>query len=140
MNRKNIIQTLVISLLVGVISFLGGTQYQKTKTPKFTAGQFQNRGEMPSGTQTRNGGNRGAEMFVNGEISGIDENTLTIKTRDGSSKIVVYSESTKINKTQEGLKEDLKTGEQALITGTQGADGIITAQNISIGKNLFLSN
>ena len=140
MNRKNMVQTLVVSILVGVIGFFGGIQYQKTKNPRFTTGQFQSRGQMPSGAQTRNGGNIGTGRPVSGEIFSIDENTLTIKTQDGSSKIVIYSESTKINKTQEGLKEDLKIGEQAMVIGTQGTDGTITAQNISIGRNLFLSN
>ncbi|OGM11826.1 hypothetical protein A2Z22_00080 [Candidatus Woesebacteria bacterium RBG_16_34_12] len=132
--NKNILITIIVALVVGVGAFFGGVQYQKSKKVSFTPGQFQN-GIRPSGFPQRNGFQGGRP--VSGEITSIEDNTITVKTQDGSSKIVIYSDSTKVNKTSEGLKEDLKVGEQVMVIGSEGTDGTVTAQNISIGGNFF---
>lgn len=53
--------------------------------------------------------------------------------QDGSTKIIILSDQTVINKSSEGSKSDLKTGERVTTFGTENSDGSITAQNISIG-------
>lgn len=131
-NSKNLMTIVAVAVVVVALGFFGGMQYQKSKSPSFEPGQFQNGMVRRDGTATRNGDFQGARP-VNGEIVSIDENTLTVKIQDGSSKIVILSDSTVINKTSDGSKEDLKEGEQIMVIGTEGVDGTVTAQNISIG-------
>lgn len=130
MIKQTILATVATSVIVGAGGFFGGTLYQKSRTPQFTPGQFQNRLGQ-SGNQNRNGtiGFRPA----NGEITNIDSDTITLKTSDGSSKLVVYSDSTKVNKTTQATKNDLKVGDQVMVIGNQGSDGTLTAESISVG-------
>ena len=84
-------------------------------------------------------GDQGGDL-VNG-VKGLFGNEqryshLDVKMQDGSTKIVILSEQTSINKASEGSKEDLKTGEQVTAFGTENSDGSVTAQNISIGGML----
>lgn len=74
---------------------------------------------------------------VNGEIISQDDTSITIKMPDGSSKIVILSDQTKVNKSSEGAKTDLKTGEKVTAFGTQNQDGSITAQSVSIGGGMM---
>jgi hypothetical protein len=85
------------------------------------------------------GGQRGTTGMtpVGGEIISQDDTSVTVKMPDGSSKIVILSENTTINKSSTGSKTDLKTGEQITAFGTQNQDGSVTAQNISIGGMMF---
>ncbi len=132
-GNKGLITIIVVALVCTGLGFFGGMQYQKSKLPSFGQGQFQN-GARPSGFPGRNGNNQGVRP-VSGEILSMDGNTLTVKAQDGSSKIVIFSDSTSINKTSEGSKDDLKTGEKVMVIGTEGTDGTVTAQMISIGRN-----
>lgn len=109
--------------------FLGGMQYQKTqRTATF------NRGNAFT-TNTRPGGNRAGMQPVSGDITAVDDKSMTVKTNDGSSKIIILSATTIINKTSTGIISDLKTGEKVMIFGTAGTDGTVTAQSISVGGN-----
>lgn len=137
--NKIVLSVIITALLAGGLGFFGGMQYQKSRKLNFQ-GQFPNGERAGNGTVARQNtdqvrnfqGNRP----VSGEVVSFDDNTLTVKTQDGN-KIVIYSESTKVNKTSEGTKEDLKTGEQVMVIGTEGSDGTVTAQSISIGGNFF---
>lgn len=131
MKSRNLLITIIILLVTGAGSFYGGMLYQKSTNKFSQPGQFS--GGVRSTGLTRNGNQIGRP--VNGEISSVENNTMTIKTDDGSSKIIIYSDSTKVNKTSEGLKDDLKVGEQIMVIGSEGSDGTITAQSISLGGN-----
>ena len=67
-----------------------------------------------------------------GEISAQDEKTITVKLQDGSSKIILLSDKTSINKASVGLISDLTVGEKVAVFGTSNADGSVTAQNIQL--------
>lgn len=136
MAKNSLITTIIIAVVVGVLGFFGGRQYQKGKSGNFNRGQFQNGAARLSGIPGRNGVFQGGRP-VSGEIVSVEEKTITVKTQDGSSKIVIYSDSTKVNKTSESSKEDLKTGEQIMVIGTESTDGTVTAQSISIGGNIL---
>src|SRR4030043_1252872 len=76
--------------------------------------------------------------MVRGEIISQDEKSITVKLPDESSKIVLISENTKINKASEGSLADLKTGEQVMINGQTNSDGSVSATNVQVGVNFGL--
>lgn len=134
--KKNLIVTIVLVLVMGVGCFYGGMYYQKSKTPSFgrmgnAMGRTGQNQQMPGGRMQT--GERRQFLPVNGEISSMDGNTITVKGQDGSSKIVVYSTSTNINKAVKIEASDLKVGDEVMVMGTADASGTITAQTISVG-------
>lgn len=134
MKNKSILITIVVALIVGAAAFYGGMQYQQKQRPNFASGQFRGGG---NGQQFQGRGNFQGSRPINGEIISQDDKSITVKMQDGSSKIVILSDQTEINKASEGSKEDLKTGERITAFGTENSDGSVTAQNISIGGMMF---
>lgn len=132
------IMTIIVALVVGGVGFFGGMQYQKTQASGPIQGQFRgpNGSGTPGGFQGRGGNGQGMTP-VSGEIISQDDTSITVKMQDGSSKIVILSDDTNINKSSEGSKSDLKTGETVTAFGSTNSDGSITAQNISIGGNMM---
>jgi hypothetical protein len=135
-NKNNFLMIAIIALIVGGVGFFGGMQYQKSRIGNFGKDQFQRTQNNQNGKQ-RGQGNGQKMQPVSGEITSQDDKSLTIKTQDGSSKIIILSETTKVNKTSEGVKSDLKTGEQVMVIGISNSDGTLTAQTVSVGNNFF---
>lgn len=132
------IMTIIVALMVGGAAFFGGMQYQKTQASGPMQGQFRGQnGGGPQGGIQGGSGNRQGMTPVSGEIISQDDTSITVKMQDGSSKIVILSGDTNINKSSEGSKLDLKTGETVTAFGTTNSDGSITAQNVSIGGNIM---
>lgn len=69
---------------------------------------------------------------VVGEIISQDSKSITVKLQDGSSKIVLLSDSATVSKTESGSKSDLKDGTTVAVFGTTNSDGSVTAQNIQL--------
>ena len=138
---KNIISILATALIVGGAAFYGGLQYNNSQA---LSANFPNSGNPPQSIQ-RQGGNtafgrriNGAQAgnLINGQIISIDDKSLTVKLRDGGSKIVFFSASAQITKTTDGTSKDLVAGKEIMVNGTVNADGSITAQNIQIRPSL----
>ena len=131
--KNNIVLYIIIALIIGLGGgFFGGMKYQESKQPSFSRqfgigqqGTRMGSGQMPSGTRT------GMKQTV-GEIISQDDKSITVKLQDGSSKIVVLSDQTTINKASEGSKSDLKVGERVGVFGTENSDGSVTAQNVQL--------
>lgn len=129
MKSNTIVIILLVAIIVGGGSFFAGMKYQQSKSPRFgnfqgiRSGQFQQR--MGSGFRS-----------VNGEIISVDDKSITVKLADNSSKIVLMTDRTAINKSAEGSKEDLKVGEKVTAFGTENSDGSITAQNMQLNPIL----
>lgn len=139
MNKTYLI-AIILVIIVGAGGFFAGMKYQQSKggrfgnfqgmrngSPRFAgeAGQFQQRGtSLPAGRQ--------GLRPVNGEIISTDDKSITVKMPDGSSKIILLTETVAINKSAEGSKEDLRVGERVAIFGTENSDGSLTAQNIQL--------
>lgn len=70
--------------------------------------------------------------MVNGEVIKKDEQSLVIKTKDGSSKVIYFSSSTEIGKFEKGALGDILEGSSLMINGSSNNDGSISAQNIQI--------
>jgi hypothetical protein len=131
MKNKQIITTIIIALVVGGASFYGGMRYQQMRRGNF-AGQFAQGGNFRGANGT--GAPRGGAGFmpVNGEIISSDDKSITVKLQDGSSKIVILSDSTNINKAESGSKTDLTTGTKVLVLGQTNSDGSVTAQSVQV--------
>jgi len=124
--KNTAIITVLLLIIVGGGAFFGGMKYQQSKRPSSTR-QFGNV-QGTKGSQ----GSRQDFRPVNGEIIGSDDKSITVKLQDGSSKIVLLSDKTEINKAATATKEDLKTGEKVAVFGTENSDGSVTAQNIQL--------
>lgn len=135
---KNISTTAIILAILSLgVGFGLGTVYQKNQIS--ASSNFG--GNAPTG-MTRGGGTRGGNSQIAGAKSGFrpiageilsaDDKSVTVKLVDGSSKIVLLTDKTVINKAQVATKTDLKTGEKVSVFGQTNTDGSVSAQNIQL--------
>ena len=132
--KNNLILIAIIAILVGGgAGFFAGMKYQQGKQPAFTR-QFEGQGgrggsgQLPGGAGNRNVGFRP----VTGDIISADNGSITVKMPDGSSKIVLYSTATAINKAATAASSDLTVGQKVAVYGQNNPDGSVTAQNIQL--------
>lgn len=151
--KKNQYLLILGAIALSAISFFAGTRYQLSKsTASQTAGrngygesqQFATGSQ--SGKQTTNGqngavpsgsapGGMGQGGMLNGEITAKDDKSITIKTMDGSTKIIILADSTNYKKSTDASLSDLKVGETVNVIGTSNSDGSVTAKNVTVGAN-----
>jgi hypothetical protein len=130
MTKKYIITTIVIAVVVGAGGFFGGMQFQKSR--KLTVGGNLTAAQRQQFANGNRMGVRSAGNFAGGEIISKDDKSITVKTQDGSTKIVFYSGITQINKPTAVDASQLNTGDNVIVTGTTNSDGSVTANNIQI--------
>ena len=132
---KKIVAPIIIAILIiGGCAFYGGMKYAQSKNP-FNAARGMNRDGRsgpPGGFGLGRGGMGSGGNLVMGEVLSKDDKSVTIKLRDGGSKIVFFSDSTQIMKTGEGSAKDLVVGQQVTVAGNANADGSTNAQTIQI--------
>jgi hypothetical protein len=127
--KNKIIVVTVLALVVGAAGgFLGGMKYQQGKSP---AGQF---GAGQRFGQNANGSRRNLSNFVVGEVLSKDSQSMTIKLRDGGSRIVLLSASTSIEKMASGSLDDLAVGKSVSVQGTSNGDGSVTATSVQLQR------
>jgi hypothetical protein len=139
--KKN--QSIVIGVIVAAVavgSFFAGNTYQRSKQASLTTGHFGQNGFMGGrgGLGARGqmmGGSANASNFAAGEIIEKDADSITVKTRDGGSKIVYFSSSTDVGKFAKGSASDLKKGQQVMVSGKSSGESL-TAKNIQIRPKL----
>ncbi len=122
-NPKLITILAVLLVLAGGGGFYAGMKYQESKRPRARFGNFQGAGQFQRGQQFRP---------VNGEIISTDDQSITVKLQDGSSKIVLLTDTTTISKSADAEETDLKVGEKVAAFGTENSDGSLTGQNIQL--------
>src|SRR3989304_495087 len=123
MKTNTVILIAVLAVVAGLGGgFFGGMKYRELKSRQIL-GQFAGR---------RQGVGMTGQGFrpVDGEILSVDDKGITVKLQDGSSKIILLTDSTTINKSDIASKSDLKVGDKIAAFGTQNSDGSITAQNV----------
>jgi hypothetical protein len=148
--KQNWSITATIAIVVGLITFYSGMQYQKTRTASnlYTAqvgqnGQPGQNGMMGSTGQGQRkqgvgqfGMRRGNGGAAIGDVISVDAQSITVKLQDGSSKIINISASTTYNKTETATAADIKVGNHISAFGTTNSDGTITAQNVQLNPNI----
>lgn len=130
MKGKNLIIVIILLVIVATGAFYAGLQYQKSNSAS-QGGQGRFGGRL--------GGNGNGTRPVFGKVIDVSNGSITVKMRDGSSKIVLISSTTSINKSDKASVSDLKTGENVAALGTSNPDGSITAQNIQLNPQMRMS-
>lgn len=124
---------LVAALVGGGVGFFAGTKYTQGRVASLTLNRQAN---FNGGGGRFLGGAGGGRMMgfrpVSGEIISADDKSITVKLPDGSSKIVLFSDKTAINKAETGSKTDLTVNTKVAVFGQDNSDGSVTAQNIQI--------
>ena len=133
-SSKLLIAVALTALVTGVGGFFAGMQYQKSKG--LSMGDFQSMreqfrsGDRPSEFEGRL---QGQGRPISGEIIDQDEESITVKLLDGSSRIAFVGEETKISESTPSAKDKLTAGIQVFVTGTENPDGSMNATSIQIG-------
>jgi len=131
-NQSILIGVVVVAVATG--SFFAGAIYQRNKLASSAMGRFGQNGFMGGqngGHGAMMGGDANASDLAAGEIIEKDASSITVKTRDGGSKIVYFSKSTTVGKFAKGNASDLKKGQQVMASGKSSGDSL-SAKNIQI--------
>lgn len=135
--NNNILVTIILIIVVCAGGFFAGTKYQQNKGFSMTDIQS---GDTHMGMSGRSGSERirpnSNSGMVSGEIIDKTEEIIIVKQTDESTKIILLSKDTGINKTSEGSVDDLKAGETVMIFGQENPDGSISAANIQLNPRL----
>lgn len=126
--KKILPMFIIIVALVGAGVFYGGMRYQQSKIP---SGNSMRSGVRFPGDQNTQG------QLVNGQVIAQDATSVTVKLRDGSSKIVLVSGSITVSKMASGSLQDVTVGTEVMITGSANSDGSVTAQTVQIRPSML---
>lgn len=98
--------------------------------------------QFGGGQVSRNGLAAGRQGFrpVTGEIIQSDATSATVKLADGSTKIVILTDKTTINKAEAATKDDLKIGQTIAVFGSENSDGTVTAQTVQLNPQLRMGD
>ncbi len=133
--KKNLIWVIVIILAAGG-AFYGGMRYQQTKSASAQANSSgQRTGAFRGANGANGGGNFNAGGAAAGQIIAEDNQSITLKLSNGSSKIVFYSGSTQFEKMVSGTINDFPIGTEVVANGTANSDGSVTANTIQLRPN-----
>ena len=133
--KKHLTVWIIITVVLIGVSFYAGNVHGGN-TAKAAISQA--RGQFGGGA----GGVRGASRFgtggglVSGSVLSKDDTSMTVKMRDGSSRIILYSGTTQVLKSTSGSANDVAVGTQISVQGTQNSDGSVTAQSIQIRPDM----
>lgn len=144
-NAFNLV-TLILVIVVGGAAFFGGMKYQENATKKAIQSQYTNPFSGRNQFQNTRNGNTGSKSTTQngvgerrmgngqivGEITSIENNSITIKDNQGNSRIILISDKSTISKASAGQISDLKVGEKVSAFGTPNTDGSVSATNIQL--------
>ena len=126
--KKNTIISIIVVIVVGAAAFYGGMLYGKSSASTASPTAAAYRGANGAFRGTAGAANRGAM----GQILSVDATSITVSVASGGSKLILYSPSTKISKTVNGVATDLTVGTNIVATGTTNSDGSVSATDIQI--------
>lgn len=129
--NKNLVMGVLIAIVACGAGFFGGVQFRNSQLAQtrmsFAGGNFQ-RG-IAGG---RMGMGRGMGGAVIGSIISEDDKSITVKLVDGSTKIVLLTDSTTYSNTVAGAKSDLKVNGTVAVFGATNSDGSVTATTVNL--------
>ena len=136
MNKSALITT-IVAVVFAAAGFYGGMLYGTSKN----ASTISNFGTRQAGTgMGRNATPSVAGGMVYGEIVSVDSTSMTVKAKDGGSKIVFFSGSTKISKNADAPVSDLVAGLTVMASGTTNSDGSVSAKTVEINPQTRVSS
>lgn len=149
MKNMNLVIAVVASGVVfGGLGFWGGKFYSSNRIDdNFAGNRINNQNGRGMMTNKRDGQNsntnkaagngmtRGGGMIV-GEVSSIDGESMTVKQSDGSSKIIVLTNTTKYTISAESSREKLSVGTKIAVMGETTTDGSTTATSVELNPAL----
>jgi hypothetical protein len=140
--KNNSLLIIILIIVVGAAGFFGGMKYQQSKQlSRFNRQPFEQMRREGRGTGPAAASQPGkGPGMMKGEIIDKEGENLTVKLTDNSTKIILLSENTTINKTSEGLVDDLEVGKQVMVFGQENEDGSLSASNIQLGDGFFPKN
>jgi hypothetical protein len=135
--KKIFLIIVVCTLLVGGVAS-GGYFYIKgnktdnnaKNTPRNGSEDFGARRNTESGSPSRSN-----DGMVAGEILSVESGNITLKLSNESTKIVFYSDETKISVYENVAEADLAIGNKVTVVGNTGEDGTITAVSVQTGSS-----
>lgn len=132
---NNITKITIGALLIIAIAGYGGFKFGQSRPLSNSQNQLGAVGALGYQGGTR-GGARGGAGFGGGMIVGDiikkDNESITLKLRDGGSKIVWFATSTEISKMAVGSSADLVIGQTVSASGKANADGSVVAKAIQL--------
>lgn len=139
-KQTHVISMAILIVAIAIGSFFTGIKYQQRQSISNLRQQMADRIGFGQGTgrnainpdSIKNRGQAPGFRQNFGEIISIDDKTLTLKMTDGSSKIVIFSDTTNISQSASATKEDLQVGTKIMVNGETNSDGSITSRNIEI--------
>lgn len=134
-NKKILPMVIVLILVISSGAFYGGMKYSQSKRGNPNFGNLSPEQRQQLGANARGGfrsGNQEGANFTAGDIIAKDDKSVTVKLRDGGSKIIFFSDSTEVVKSVSGTASDLEIGKTITVNGTANQDGSITAQSIQL--------
>ncbi len=149
MNKTNMIIAAIVGLVVvGGGAFYAGLSYAKSQSNRAgTARSAAFNGQFggATGAGARGGiagraGAFGAGGVAMGEVIAKDDNSITVKMRDGGSKIIFYSGTTQVMKAVSGSAADVAVGQAVTAMGKTNTDGSVSAESIQIRPAMPATN
>lgn len=121
--HKKIISVGAIALIVGGV--IGYTSAKMLVRPTLsenqnTRGGF---GTTYGGVMMRSNGGG----LLSGIVAAKDATSITLNTRDGSSRVVLVTSATTVSKSVNGSVTDVSVGSNIIVSGTTNSDGSIVA-------------
>lgn len=120
------ILAVVLILIAGVGGFYGGTMYGKKENNQPSQKIIRPMDPSKDQPTRENGG------VFNAEVVSVDNDVLTVKLQDGTSKIVLIPETTPIRTSKQLSFKDIKVGEMLIVTGYVNDESTIRARSIQV--------
>lgn len=115
----------ILVILVALVSFYGGMKFKEMRLRKnFSSlrGNFNQEGRTFS---PRAG-------FLTGTIISKDNESFTIKTERGETRVVFLTDQTKFLRSQEISKDEIQQGQRVMVNGRESSNNVFTAQLVQL--------
>lgn len=156
--KNTLIMILGAAVAAGGLSFYGGMKYARSASsagagfqslrglsPEERQARLREMGAGAGFGQGRRAGGQAGTGFASGEIISKDDQSVTVKITNNlpageqggqnGSKIIFFSDTTRIIKPAEASPADLAVGDQISASGSANQDGSITAESIQLRPN-----